>query len=69
MPEIPTIVAAAMPISNKADATKLFDYLRVLLDGLTERGLKIVAYAAMDRQLSEQSNANSNMRVSDIDVW
>src|SRR6267154_3431422 len=44
MPDIPTIVVAALAISSKADAGELLEYFIVLLDGLVERGLKIVAY-------------------------
>ena len=46
MPDIPTIIAAAMPISNKINADKLFSLLKVLLDGLLAKGLNIIAYAA-----------------------
>jgi hypothetical protein len=46
MPGIPTIIAAAMAISSKLNAEKLFDYLKAILDGMSRRDLKVVAYAA-----------------------
>jgi len=39
MPNIPTIVATAMPISAKFTADDLFLHLKTLLDGLISRGL------------------------------
>ena len=49
MPGIPTIIAAAMAISSKLNAEKLFDYLKAILDGISrfsKKDLKVVAYAA-----------------------
>ena len=46
MPGIPTIIAAAMAIPSKLNAEQLFDYLKVILDGISTRDLKVVAYAA-----------------------
>ena len=46
MPDIPTIVTAAMPISNKINADQLFGFLKLLLDGLLAKGLNIISYAA-----------------------
>ena len=45
MPDIPTIIAASMPISNKINTDKLFGFLKLLLDGLLAKGLNIIAYA------------------------
>jgi hypothetical protein len=46
MPRIPTIIAAAMAISSKLTAQQLFDYLKIILDGILAWGLKVVGYAA-----------------------
>lgn len=45
MPDIPTIIAASMPISNKINTDKLFGFIKLLLDGLLAKGLNIIAYA------------------------
>lgn len=46
MVHCPTIIAAAIAISSKLNAEKLFDYLKAILDGILTRDLKVVAYTA-----------------------
>ncbi|THH05194.1 hypothetical protein EW146_g9969 [Bondarzewia mesenterica] len=46
MPSVPTIILAAMAISNKMSAEELFPYLQSILLGLLSRGLQVVSYAA-----------------------
>ena len=46
MANIPTIIAAAMPISSKVNANQLFELLKLMLDGLIAKGLNVISYAA-----------------------
>ena len=46
MPNILTIVAAAMPISSKLNADRLFELLKLMLDGLITKHLNVISYAA-----------------------
>jgi hypothetical protein len=46
LPGVPTIIAAAKPISNSLTAQKLVDYSFDLLEGFLAKGLQVVACAA-----------------------
>ncbi|KAI0054688.1 hypothetical protein BV25DRAFT_1816702, partial [Artomyces pyxidatus] len=46
LPRVPTIVLAAMAISDEQSAEQLFQYLQRLLNGLLSRGIKVISYAA-----------------------
>lgn len=57
MPDIPTIIAAAMPISSKLNTNQLFELLKLMLDGLVAKNLNVVSYAA-DGSAVERSVQN-----------
>jgi hypothetical protein len=46
LPKIPTIVVAALAIPNNLNAEQLLVFLDQILDGLLQRNIKIVSYAA-----------------------
>jgi hypothetical protein len=54
LPKIPTIVVAAVAIPNTLDAEQLLEFLGQILDGLLQRDVKIVSYAA-DGSSTERS--------------
>lgn len=54
---ITPIIVAAMPIVEKNSAEQLFSMLKLILDGLIDRGIHVVSYASdgtdVERQVSE----------------
>lgn len=46
LPDVPTIIVAAIGIGNKADTQTLLGYSLALINGFLDRGVHIVAYAA-----------------------
>ncbi|KAF6765888.1 hypothetical protein DFP72DRAFT_996748 [Ephemerocybe angulata] len=46
LPKVSPIIVAALPISSKLDADQLFGLLKKLLDGLIDKGIRVVSYAS-----------------------
>lgn len=46
LPHIPPLAIAALPIASTVSASSLIGYLKTLLNGLLDRGIQVVSYAA-----------------------